>query len=134
VPCGGTLRATSGDSWLGVACPLGLLWALVGLGQAVTIYAFTLIAADGSSQSAGVREAASDDDACELASELLLESEFPIIEVWRGRWRIYRVSKIDNEQSDRKPPAASARSRARGLTDGDPSEEEKPPKRGRNRL
>ena len=80
----------------------------------MTIYAFTLIAADGRSQSAGARKAASDDDAREIASELLLESEFPIIEVWRGRWMIYRVSKVDHEQSDRKPPAASARSRVSG--------------------
>ena len=84
----------------------------------MTIYAFTLIAADGSSQSAGVREAASDDDACEIASELLLKADFPLIEVWRGRWMIYRVSKVDHEQPDRKPPAASARSRATGLESG----------------
>ena len=80
----------------------------------MTIYGFTLIAADGSSQPAGAKEAASDDDACELASELLLESDFPIIEVWRGRWMIYRVSKVDHQQSERKPPAASARSRTTG--------------------
>jgi hypothetical protein len=65
----------------------------------VTIYGFTLIAADGSSQSAEAKEAACDDDACEIASELLLESDFPIIEVWRGRWMIYRVSKVDPDQS-----------------------------------
>jgi hypothetical protein len=83
----------------------------------VVIYAFTLIAADGSSQSADAREATSDDDACEIASELLLESDCPIIEVWRGQWMIYRVSKIDHVQSDRKPPAVSARSRAENLAD-----------------
>ena len=40
-------------------------------------------------------EADSDDMACELGSELLWESDFPIIEVWRAREMIYRMSKLD---------------------------------------
>ena len=71
------------------------------------IYAFTLIGAEGKGRPAGVREAASDDEACEIASELLIESAAPVIEVWRGRWMIFRVSKID-PLSYRKPPASSA--------------------------
>ena len=81
----------------------------------MTIYAFTLITAEGSSQSAGVREAASDDDACEIATDLLLESDSRIIEVWRGKWMIYRVSKVD--QAERKPPAVSAHRRAKKVDD-----------------
>jgi hypothetical protein len=42
-------------------------------------------------------EADSDDKACELASDLLVASVFPIIEVWRAREMIYRVCKVDPE-------------------------------------
>ena len=62
----------------------------------MAIYSFTLTPASGGSQSAAViREADSDDDACEIASELLLESNFSTIEVLRGRRVVYRVSKVD---------------------------------------
>ena len=33
--------------------------------------------------------------AFELGSELLWESNFPIIEVWRAREMIYRICKLD---------------------------------------
>ena len=58
-------------------------------------YHLRLIAPDGVIRSAGHRDAASDDAVCEVASELLLESVFPVIEVWRSDEMIYRVSKID---------------------------------------
>ena len=62
----------------------------------MAIYSFNLISSSGGSRPAAVvREAASDDDACEIATELLLESHFSIIEVLRGRQVIYRVSKVD---------------------------------------
>jgi hypothetical protein len=94
------------------------------------IYGFTLISASGGSQEVAVREAASDDDACELASELLLESDFAIVEVLHGRRVIYRVSKIDPEPSERKPAAPSVRSRAERLADDDSTAPDLLSKRG----
>ena len=61
----------------------------------VPVYAFTLIAEDSSSQLARVCEACSDDEACDIATEILLETDFPIIEVWRGKWMVYRLSRLD---------------------------------------
>ena len=61
------------------------------------VYAFTLIAEDSSSELAGVCEASSDEEACDIATEILLDHEFPIIEVWRGKWMIYRLSKLDRQ-------------------------------------
>ena len=58
-------------------------------------YRFVLVATHGPGGSACIIEADSDDMACELGSELLLESEFPIVEVWRAREMIYRMSKLD---------------------------------------
>jgi hypothetical protein len=58
-------------------------------------YRFVLVAARGPAGSACIIEAASDDVACELGSELLWESDFPTVEVWRACEMICRVSKLD---------------------------------------
>ena len=58
-------------------------------------YRFVLVAPRGLAGSACIIEADSDDMACELGSELLWESDFRIIEVWRAREMIYRMSKLD---------------------------------------
>jgi len=58
-------------------------------------YRFVLVASHGPVGSACVIEADSDDMACELGSELLWESDFPIVEVWRAREMISRMSKLD---------------------------------------
>ncbi len=58
-------------------------------------YRFVLVATPGTAGSACVIEADSDDMACELGSELLRESDFPIVEVWRAREMIQRMSKLD---------------------------------------
>ena len=57
-------------------------------------YRFVLVATHGPAGSACIIEADSDDMACELGSELLWESDFPIIEVWRAREMIYRMTKL----------------------------------------
>ena len=44
-------------------------------------------------------DADSDDQACELSSELLLKSDYTVIEVWRGMKMIYRVSKANPDES-----------------------------------
>jgi hypothetical protein len=58
-------------------------------------YRFVLVATHPAAGSACVIEADSDDMACELGSELLWESGFPIIEVWRAREMICRMCKLD---------------------------------------
>ena len=80
----GTLTGNGGGTSLAAAPALQLL-----------TYRFRLIATNGGVGSVCVMKADSDDKACELASELLLESIFPIIEVWRARKMIYRVRKVD---------------------------------------
>ena len=61
-------------------------------------YRFRLIATDGVIQTAGPRDADSDDAACREASDLLLESAFPVIEVWRNDGMIFRLSKVVPDQ------------------------------------
>jgi hypothetical protein len=63
-------------------------------------YRFSFIETNGRAGTACVMEADSDDDACELASELLLESNFQLIEVWRASDMICRVCKIDPDQPE----------------------------------
>ena len=61
----------------------------------VPVYAFTLIAKDSSSRLARVCKVSSDDEACDIATEILLDSDCAVIEVWRSKWMIYRLSKLD---------------------------------------
>ena len=39
----------------------------------------------------------SEDEACDIGSEMLLGSEFDVLEVWRGTTMIYRVIKVDRD-------------------------------------
>ena len=61
-------------------------------------YRFTLLASDGSVQSNCTMESPSEDEACEIGSELLLKSEFNVLEIWRGSTMIFRVAKVDRER------------------------------------
>jgi hypothetical protein len=61
-------------------------------------YRFVFVATHGAAESACVIEADSDDMACDFGSEFLWESDFPIVEVWRAREMIYRMSKLDPDQ------------------------------------
>ena len=57
-------------------------------------YRFVLVATQPAGAAACVIEADSDDMAYELGNELLWESDFPTIEVWRARELIYRMCKL----------------------------------------
>ena len=61
-------------------------------------YRFTLLARDGSVQTNCAMDSRSDDEACEIGSELLTRSEFNVIEIWRGSTMIFRVAKVDRER------------------------------------
>ena len=61
-------------------------------------YRFTLLASDGSLQTNSAMESPSDDEACEIGSELLLRSEFNVLEIWRGSAMIFRVAKVDRDR------------------------------------
>ena len=71
-------------------------------------YRFRLIATDGVIQSPGTTDADCDDAACEVATELLLDSDYPVIEVWQAGAMIYRLSKVD--PSETRSPAVGAES------------------------
>ena len=58
-------------------------------------YRFSLLGTDGKVQSNRVMESTSEDAACEIGSELLLESSCQVLEVWCGSTLIFRVAKVD---------------------------------------
>jgi hypothetical protein len=60
-------------------------------------YRFILLATDGSVETNWTRESLSDDEACELGTELLLRSKSNVLEIWRGSTMIFRVTKVDRE-------------------------------------
>ena len=59
-------------------------------------YRFSLLGADGEVQSNRIMDSASEDAACEVGSELLLESTCHVLEVWRGSTLVFRVAKVDD--------------------------------------
>ena len=59
-------------------------------------YRFRTLQANKVPDAEFIRNAASDDEACEIASDLLDESECPLVEVWQAGQRIYVVGKISD--------------------------------------
>ena len=66
-------------------------------------YRFRLIAVDGVIRSPGVNDAVSDAAAFQAAGELLMESDFPVIEVWRSGQMLRRLSKTSENISSVNP-------------------------------
>ena len=59
-------------------------------------YRFRVLQANKKPDAEFTMSAASDDEACEIARDLLDETECPLIEVWQAGQRIYGVGKISS--------------------------------------
>ena len=57
--------------------------------------------------------AASNDEACEIASDLLEEADSPLIEVWHVGQRVFVVAKMPPNAEEHVPHADGARGAAR---------------------
>ena len=68
-------------------------WAARG-GQAVKEYRFRMLQADEVLDAEFVLKAVSDDQACEIASDLLEGADCPRIEVWYEVERVFLLAKI----------------------------------------
>jgi hypothetical protein len=62
-------------------------------------YRFSSLGVDGAVQTSCVREVASDDEAREIASELLAENQSETIEVWNVLKLVHRASREANRSA-----------------------------------
>jgi hypothetical protein len=61
-------------------------------------YRFALLGTDGGLHTSCTMQCSSEDEACDIGSELLMGSKLNVLKIWRGTTMVFRVAKVDRER------------------------------------